>query len=70
MDSKKCRPCFLGKVDPKDMPACLMQKISFGSKALMNGDYSGLEDWGKDDGLAYLSIYLCIVMACMSTMCR
>lgn len=65
-----CRTCSLGKVTPKDMPFCLMQKMSSGSKAVVKGDVRTLEEWGKDDGFAYLSLYLCGVMVCMSVMPR
>jgi hypothetical protein len=69
MDSKKrCQTCHLGKVTPKDMPFCLLQKLSSGSKALVHGDLKKLEAWGNDDGFAYLSVYLCVVMACMSVL--
>jgi hypothetical protein len=61
------RCCRLGSVQGTDLPECVVRSLADLSTLVCHLDVRGLAHWASsEEGPAYLSIYLCAVLACMT----
>ena len=59
---RPCDQCRLGRVDVMQIPLCTVNSLWKCLQYCISIDTNGLVSWAEhEDGLAYLSLYLCMI---------